>query len=141
MPSVWSAGATRSEEVLVLDFGGQYSQLIARRVRECGVFSELLPHTVDLEEILLGPAYENDGTFNLFGALRTSMATCGYEDIPSFHRAEVMVAPSLQTEGKQLQRDQSIGMGATRAAAAAPPSADTVSGNGGGLAEPALVGE
>src|SRR5918912_1254830 len=43
--------ATRSDEVLVLDFGGQYSQLIARRVRECGVFSELLPHTVDLEEI------------------------------------------------------------------------------------------
>ncbi len=47
------------------------------------------------------------------GGLRTSMATCGYEDIPEFHRAEVMVAPSLQTEGKQLQRDQAVGMGAT----------------------------
>src|ERR671916_3341844 len=45
-----------------------------------------------LEQILLGPAHENDGTFNLMGSLRTSMATCGYEDIPSFHRAEVMVA-------------------------------------------------
>jgi GMP synthase (glutamine-hydrolysing) len=45
------AGAVRADEVLVLDFGGQYSQLIARRVRECGVFSELLPHTVPLEEI------------------------------------------------------------------------------------------
>src|SRR4029453_11381774 len=45
------AGLTRSDEVLVLDFGGQYSQLIARRVRECGVFSELLPHTIDVEEI------------------------------------------------------------------------------------------
>jgi GMP synthase (glutamine-hydrolysing) len=45
------APAVRSQEVLVLDFGGQYSQLIARRVRECGVFSELLPHTVPLEEI------------------------------------------------------------------------------------------
>src|SRR3954469_17861875 len=44
-------GAVRADEVLVLDFGGQYSQLIARRVRECGVFSELLPHTVPLEEI------------------------------------------------------------------------------------------
>jgi IMP dehydrogenase len=64
-----------------------------------------------LEVILLGPAFENDGTFNLFGALRTSMATCGYEDIPSFHRAEVMVAPALQSEGKQLQREQRVGMG------------------------------
>ena len=71
-----------------------------------------------IEQILLGPAHENDGTFNLVGSLRTSMATCGYEDIPSFHRAEVMVAPALQSEGKQLQRDQGIGMGATRAASA-----------------------
>jgi len=64
-----------------------------------------------LEEIVLGPAHENDGTFNLIGALRTSMATCGYEDIRDFQRAEVMIAPSLQTEGKQLQRQQSVGMG------------------------------
>jgi IMP dehydrogenase len=64
-----------------------------------------------LEEILLGPARENDGTFNLIGALRTSMATCGYQDIRDFQRAEVMVAPALQTEGKQLQRQQSVGMG------------------------------
>jgi IMP dehydrogenase len=87
-----------------------------------------------LEQILLGPAHENDGTFNLMGSLRTSMATCGYEDIPSFHRAEVMVAPSLQTEGKQLQRDQAIGMGAVSAARAAP-AADGVS-NGDGQHEP-----
>jgi IMP dehydrogenase len=64
-----------------------------------------------LEEILLGPATENDGTFNLMGALRTSMATTGYEDIRSFQRAEVMVAPALQSEGKQLQREQAVGMG------------------------------
>ncbi len=70
-----------------------------------------------LEEILLGPAHENDGTFNLIGALRTSMATCGYEDIPAFHRAEVMVAPALQSEGKQLQREQSVGMGSNGRAA------------------------
>jgi IMP dehydrogenase len=64
-----------------------------------------------IREILLGPAHENDGRMNLFGALRTSMATCGYETIREFHKVEVMVAPALQTEGKQLQRDQSIGMG------------------------------
>jgi IMP dehydrogenase len=70
-----------------------------------------------MEEILLGPAHENDGTFNLMGALRTSMATCGYEDIRSFQRAEVMVAPALQSEGKQLQKEQSVGMGSNGRAA------------------------
>jgi GMP synthase (glutamine-hydrolysing) len=40
-----------AEEVLVLDFGGQYSQLIARRIRECGVFAEMLPATASSEEI------------------------------------------------------------------------------------------
>ncbi len=64
-----------------------------------------------LEEILVGPARENDGRLNLFGALRTSMATCGYETVKEFQKAEVMVAPSLLTEGKQLQRSQGIGMG------------------------------
>jgi IMP dehydrogenase len=86
-----------------------------------------------IEQILLGPAHENDGTFNLMGSLRTSMATCGYEDIAAFHKAEVMVAPALQSEGKQLQRAQEIGMGATTAAAAHPES------NGIAAADPALV--
>jgi IMP dehydrogenase len=63
-----------------------------------------------LQEILLGPAHENDGRMNLFGALRTSMATCGYDTVKDFQKAEVMVAPALQTEGKQLQRAQGIGM-------------------------------
>ena len=63
-----------------------------------------------LQEILVGPAHENDGRMNLFGALRTSMATCGYESVKEFQKAEVMVAPALQTEGKNLQRAQGIGM-------------------------------
>ncbi len=64
-----------------------------------------------LQEILVGPAHENDGRMNLFGALRTSMATCGYETVKEFQKAEVMVAPALQTEGKSLQKSQGIGMG------------------------------
>jgi IMP dehydrogenase len=64
-----------------------------------------------LKEVLLGPANENDGRLNLFGALRTSMATCGYESLKEFQKAEIMLAPSLQTEGKQLQRSQGVGMG------------------------------
>jgi GMP synthase (glutamine-hydrolysing) len=46
-----AASAAAIEEVIVLDYGGQYSQLIARRVRECGVFSELLPHHVGPAEV------------------------------------------------------------------------------------------
>ena len=64
-----------------------------------------------LAEILVGPAHDNDGTLNLFGALRTSMATTGYETLKEFQKAELMVAPALKTEGKSLQREQHIGMG------------------------------
>jgi len=45
------AAPPRHDTVVVLDYGGQYSQLIARRVRECGVFSELLPHHAGPEEV------------------------------------------------------------------------------------------
>ena len=68
------------------------------------------------------------------GALRTSMATCGYEDIAAFHKAEVMVAPALQSEGKQLQREQGIGMG-PRGRGAASLIRTAMS------ADPALVGD
>jgi IMP dehydrogenase len=64
-----------------------------------------------LEEIVVGPARENDGTLNLMGALRTSMATCGYESIHDFQKAEIMLAPAIKTEGKALQQAQKIGMG------------------------------
>src|SRR5436189_1803080 len=87
-----------------------------------------------LEEIVAGPAHENDGTFNLMGGLRTSMATCGYQDIAEFNRAELMVAPALQTEGKHLQSAQGVGMGARGSAASAPKN-----GNGGGPSVPDVV--
>jgi IMP dehydrogenase len=64
-----------------------------------------------LEEIVIGPATENDGTLNLMGALRTAMATCGYESIHDFQKAEIMLAPAIKTEGKGLQKSQQIGMG------------------------------
>ncbi|MBA2313416.1 MAG: GuaB3 family IMP dehydrogenase-related protein [Actinobacteria bacterium] len=65
-----------------------------------------------LEEILVGPASHNDGRVNLFGALKTCLATCGYANIKEFQKADVMVAPALQTEGKALQQAQRLGMGA-----------------------------
>jgi len=90
-----------------------------------------------IEEILVGPAHQNDGTFNLIGGLRTSMATCGYKDVAEFNRAELMVAPALQTEGKQLQTAQGIGMGA-RESGAAVPTPEQPNGNGTHAPEPAL---
>ena len=62
-----------------------------------------------LKEILTGPADVNDGTLNLFGALRFSMATSGYGSIREFHKAEIVVAPAVKTEGKDLQRSQGVG--------------------------------
>ena len=64
-----------------------------------------------LEEILVGPARENDGRQNLFGALRLAMASTGYADLKEFHEAELVVAPSIRTEGKALQQRQRVGMG------------------------------
>ncbi len=64
-----------------------------------------------LQEILMGPAHENDGTFNLFGALATSMATTGYANVKEFQKAELVIAPSIKTEGKTYQTAQGVGMG------------------------------
>jgi IMP dehydrogenase len=64
-----------------------------------------------LAEILVGPAHENDGTLNLFGALATSMATTGYATIREFQKAELVMAPSIKTEGKAYQQAQHVGMG------------------------------
>jgi IMP dehydrogenase len=65
--------------------------------------------TATLKEILVGPADVNDGTLNLFGALKFSMATSGYGTVREFQKAEVAVAPSVKTEGKLLQHTQGVG--------------------------------
>jgi IMP dehydrogenase len=62
-----------------------------------------------LEEILNGPANTDDGATNIFGGLRRAMAMTGYSSIKEFQKVEVMVAPSLRTEGKDLQRTQGLG--------------------------------
>jgi len=64
-----------------------------------------------LADVLLGPATRDDGRLNLFGALRTTMAMCGYASLREFHKAEVVVSPAIRTEGKRLQRAQSVGLG------------------------------
>lgn len=62
-----------------------------------------------LEEILIGPANTDDGATNVFGGLRRAMAMTGYSSIKEFQKVEVMVAPAMQTEGKDLQRAQGLG--------------------------------
>ncbi len=64
-----------------------------------------------LREILLGPAHKDDGTMNLVGALRLSMATCGARTIAEMQGAEMVVAPQILTEGKSQQRTQHVGQG------------------------------
>ena len=67
--------------------------------------------TGSLERILKGPALLDDGTHNLLGALRTSMGTLGAQTLREMQQVEVVVAPSLLTEGKVYQKAQHLGMG------------------------------
>jgi IMP dehydrogenase len=67
--------------------------------------------TGTLEQILRGPAQLDDGTHNLLGALQTSMGTLGAKDIREMQQVEVVIAPSLLTEGKVYQKAQQLGMG------------------------------
>jgi IMP dehydrogenase len=67
--------------------------------------------TGTLEQILRGPAQLDDGTHNLLGALQTSMGTLGAKDIKEMQQVEVVIAPSLLTEGKVYQKAQQLGMG------------------------------
>ncbi len=67
--------------------------------------------TGTLEQILVGPAQLDDGTHNLLGALKTSMGTLGAKNIKEMQQVEVVIAPSLLTEGKVYQKAQQLGMG------------------------------
>jgi len=64
-----------------------------------------------LEEILFGPANVDDGSQNLMGALATSMGCLGARTIKDMHFTEIIIAPSIQTEGKIFQVVQRVGMG------------------------------
>ncbi len=67
--------------------------------------------TGTLEQILTGPAQLDDGTHNLLGALKTSMGTLGAKNLKEMQQVEVIIAPSLLTEGKVYQKAQQLGMG------------------------------
>jgi len=67
--------------------------------------------TGSLEKILRGPASLDDGTQNLLGCIRTSMGTLGARTLKEMQQVEVVVAPSLLTEGKVYQKAQQLGMG------------------------------
>jgi len=67
--------------------------------------------TGSLKEILVGPAKLDDGTQNLVGALRTSMGAVGAGNIREMQLTEIIIAPSIKTEGKVFQAEQKVGMG------------------------------
>ncbi len=67
--------------------------------------------TGSLKEILFGPARVDDGSQNLMGALRTSMGSLGVSAIKEMHDVEIIIAPSIQSEGKIFQVSQRVGMG------------------------------
>lgn len=67
--------------------------------------------TGTLRQILRGPAQLDDGTHNFLGSLQTSMGTLGAKDIKEMQQVEVVIAPSLLTEGKVYQKAQQLGMG------------------------------
>ncbi|MFA5145146.1 MAG: GuaB3 family IMP dehydrogenase-related protein [Candidatus Omnitrophota bacterium] len=67
--------------------------------------------TGSLKEILFGPAKVDDGSQNLMGALETSLGSLGASNLKEMHNVEIIIAPSIQTEGKIFQADQRVGMG------------------------------
>jgi IMP dehydrogenase len=64
-----------------------------------------------LKEVLFGPAHVDDGSMNLIGALKSAMGVCGARTIADFQHTEMVIAPSIKTEGKLQQKEQRVGMG------------------------------
>ena len=62
-----------------------------------------------VEQILFGPAFTEDGTLNLVGAIRTCMGSVGAQNIKELQQTELIIAPSIKTEGKVFQRAQKLG--------------------------------
>ena len=67
--------------------------------------------TGSLQQILFGPAEVDDGSQNLIGAITTCMGNVGASSIAQFQQTEIIIAPSIKTEGKLFQTVQSVGMG------------------------------
>ncbi len=67
--------------------------------------------TAPLKQVLFGPATRDDGTLNFVGALRLGMGTCGAATIREMQQVDLLVAPTLQSEGKRHQSEQRVGMG------------------------------
>jgi len=67
--------------------------------------------TASLEQVLFGPATKDDGTLNFVGALKLGMGTCGAATIAEMQHVDLLIAPTLQSEGKRHQSAQHVGMG------------------------------
>src|SRR5207302_10948817 len=67
--------------------------------------------TGSLKQILFGPAEVDDGSQNLVGAITTCMGNVGARSVAEFQQTEIIIAPSIKTEGKLFQAVQSVGMG------------------------------
>jgi IMP dehydrogenase len=67
--------------------------------------------TGSLKQILFGPAEVDDGSQNLVGAITTCMGNVGARNLPEFQQTEIIIAPSIRTEGKLFQTVQNVGMG------------------------------
>ena len=89
----------------VLRAGRGLSRRLIREEKVVRLLDARIQPGVDttLKKMLFGPTSRTDGTENLVGAIRTSMGVCGATNLAEFHEAELVVAPSIKTEGKAYQ--------------------------------------